>query len=248
MRKHRLHLVDYDDLLRRLADALRDPVTGLGARERLAARYPVVLVDEFQDTDPVQWQILRDAFHERATLVLIGDPKQAIYGFRGADVHAYLAAREAAGTRSTLPTNHRSDAALLAGLDALVGGLALGDERIRVTPVAAAHPGRLVTPGAPVRLRVLPRDGLPLSNEGLARVDRARAAVADDLAVEVVEPAAAAGGARARRRRATPAARRRRGAGAHQPAGPEGAHGARGGRRPRGADHPQQRVRHAGGR
>ena len=56
----------------------------------------MVLVDEFQDTDPVQWEIMHRAFgHRPATLVLIGDPKQAIYAFRGADVHAYLDARQA---------------------------------------------------------------------------------------------------------------------------------------------------------
>ena len=50
----------------------------------------MVMVDEFQDTDPVQWEILRRAFHRHGTLILIGDPKQAIYAFRGADVYSYL--------------------------------------------------------------------------------------------------------------------------------------------------------------
>ncbi len=62
--------------------------------------YRVALVDEFQDTDPVQWDIMRMAFGQGgATLVLIGDPKQAIYSFRGADVYAYLAAARQAGNR-----------------------------------------------------------------------------------------------------------------------------------------------------
>ena len=60
------------------------------AAARLRERYRVVLVDEFQDTDPVQWEILRRAFHGHSTLILIGDPKQAIYAFRGADVYSYL--------------------------------------------------------------------------------------------------------------------------------------------------------------
>ena len=59
-------------------------------------RYRVVMIDEFQDTDPAQWQILLRVFHERSTLVLIGDPKQAIYAFRGGDVITYLAARTVA--------------------------------------------------------------------------------------------------------------------------------------------------------
>ena len=64
-----------------------------------------MLVDEFQDTDPIQWEIMRRAFGDGdATLVLIGDPKQAIYAFRGADVYAYLdAARGAA--QATLATS-----------------------------------------------------------------------------------------------------------------------------------------------
>ncbi len=124
------------------------------ARERLRSRYRVVLVDEFQDTDPVQWTILREAFHGHRTLVLIGDPKQAIYGFRGADVHAYLEARATASVVRTLPTNWRSDALLLDGMSAVFGGAALGDERIRVLPVEAAHDGRLVSAEVPVQLRV----------------------------------------------------------------------------------------------
>ncbi len=59
----------------------------------------MALVDEFQDTDPIQWDIVRLAFGDGATtLVLIGDPKQAIYAFRGADVYAYLDAARTAGT------------------------------------------------------------------------------------------------------------------------------------------------------
>ena len=92
-RKRRQQLIDYDDMLIRLASTLTDPDSGPVAQGRLRARYRVVLVDEFQDTDPVQWTILREAFHGHRTLVLIGDPKQAIYGFRGADVHAYLEAQ-----------------------------------------------------------------------------------------------------------------------------------------------------------
>ena len=66
------------------------PDHGQAAAERLRERYRVVLVDEFQDTDPIQWDILRRAFHHHTTLILIGDPKQAIYAFRGADVFSYL--------------------------------------------------------------------------------------------------------------------------------------------------------------
>ena len=91
-RKRTLKILTYDDVLIRLRDTLRDEKRGPAACARLRERYDVVLVDEFQDTDPVQWDIMHDAFGKGgATLVLIGDPKQAIYAFRGADVHAYLA-------------------------------------------------------------------------------------------------------------------------------------------------------------
>ena len=102
-RKLRSATMGYDDLLTRLAATLRS-AQGPAASERLRERYRVVLVDEFQDTDPIQWDILRLAFgadsegtveaqlHKAqpgtqagpgSTLVLIGDPKQAIYSFRG---------------------------------------------------------------------------------------------------------------------------------------------------------------------
>ncbi len=88
-RKTTGRLFSFQDQLSRLDSALNDPETGALARAKLARRFPVVLVDEFQDTDPVQWSILRSAFGSEsgATLVLIGDPKQAIYKFRGADIH-----------------------------------------------------------------------------------------------------------------------------------------------------------------
>ena len=110
-------LFTYDDMLTRLRDALADPERGPAAAARLRERYRVVMVDEFQDTDPVQWEILRRAFVGTSTLILIGDPKQAIYAFRGADVYSYLDAVAAADRVQTLSTNWRSDAALLDGLD-----------------------------------------------------------------------------------------------------------------------------------
>ncbi len=141
-RKRMRRVLGFDDLLTRLQQTLADERTGPAATVRLRRRFRVVLVDEFQDTDPVQWDILRLAFHGAATLVLVGDPKQAIYAFRGADVQAYLAAAELAEHRATLAQNWRSDPQLLRGLDALFRGAALGDPRIVVAPVSAAHAGR----------------------------------------------------------------------------------------------------------
>ena len=127
----------------------------------MRARWKVVLVDEFQDTDPVQWQVLDRAFSGHATLVLIGDPKQAIYAFRGGDVATYLAA-ETSRDQATLAQNWRSDAQLVDALQVMIGDAELGDPKIVVRPVAANHPGgRLVGArvAAPLRLAWYRRDG-----------------------------------------------------------------------------------------
>ena len=135
-RKRALAIITYDDLLTRLRDELRqDPRSAARLRER----YAVVLVDEFQDTDPIQWEILQRAFGTGATtLVLIGDPKQAIYAFRGADVYSYLSAAETAGERDTLAVNCRSDQGLIDAYDAMFGGAKLGHEGIVYRHVRAA--------------------------------------------------------------------------------------------------------------
>ncbi|MEZ0577248.1 UvrD-helicase domain-containing protein [Nocardioides sp. MH1] len=185
-RKQRLGVQSYDDLLARLAAALEHD--DAPARARMRQRWRIVLVDEFQDTDPVQWQVLERAFHGQSTLILIGDPKQAIYGFRGGDVDTYLAASREAGTRATLGTNRRSDAALVARFNAALGNAGLGSAEIVVRPVDAAHQEtRLVGAPhpAPFRVRQLPRDDFKLK-DGLIPWWPARQRIAADLAADVV--------------------------------------------------------------
>jgi len=110
----------YDDLIRRLADAL-DGDSGQALARSIRARYHAALIDESQDTDPLQWKIFRTVFGSGTDhwLYLIGDPKQAIYAFRGADVDAYLEAAQEARDRYTLGTNWRSESALVRGVNAL---------------------------------------------------------------------------------------------------------------------------------
>nr|WP_257908460.1 UvrD-helicase domain-containing protein [Janibacter limosus] len=164
------------------------------ARERMRQRWKVVLVDEFRDTDPVQWQILDRAFSGHSTLVLIGDPKQAIYGFRGGDVDTYLTASESATTGHTLGVNHRSDGPLVRSLGVLLGGAELGDSEIVVHPVSAAHEGsRLgvadgIAPDgllAPVRLRALPSERVLPPGERSVSIGTVRPIVAADCAAEI---------------------------------------------------------------
>ncbi|WP_235020001.1 UvrD-helicase domain-containing protein [Ruania rhizosphaerae] len=185
-RKRVGHLLDYDDLLVLLRDALRDPVHGPAAAQRVRERYRVVMVDEFQDTDPVQWEILRTAFHGHRTLVLIGDPKQAIYAFRGADVVAYLDAKRDAAVTATLGTNWRSDAPLLQALQTMIGGAALGDDRITVGPVAPAHSEERFDGGPALRIRQVTREAMGVRPGKDAYVGEARSFVAADTAADIV--------------------------------------------------------------
>jgi exodeoxyribonuclease V beta subunit len=190
-RRRRLAAVlTYDDLLTRLRDTLADPVRGETACRRLRERYRVALVDEFQDTDPVQWEIMRRAFAgPDSTLVLIGDPKQAIYAFRGADVYAYLEAARVAETRATLEVNWRSDQVVLDAFDALFAGARLGHEEIvyRDVRAAPANIARRLS-GPPLRVRVLHRDDglVKLTGTGCASAGESRACIAADLAGDVV--------------------------------------------------------------
>ncbi|HEY1135121.1 MAG TPA: UvrD-helicase domain-containing protein, partial [Nocardioides sp.] len=187
-RKRRAGLLGYDDLLSQLATALEAP--DAAARVRMRQRWRVVLVDEFQDTDPVQWQVFDRAFTGHATMVLIGDPKQAIYAFRGGDVATYLEAAATASTHQTLATNWRSDHALVEATNRLLEGAALGDDRIVVRPVGAHHTvARLsgAPSDAPFRLRVVRRTDVSRTTRptrGL-RMDQVRPHVDTDCARDI---------------------------------------------------------------
>ena len=108
----------FHDMLLRLDRALAGP-RGAALRARILAQHPVALIDEFQDTSPLQYRIFERLYRPEAddpasALLLIGDPKQAIYAVRGADIYCYLAARRATrGRHAMLGTNHRSTQALV---------------------------------------------------------------------------------------------------------------------------------------
>jgi len=160
--KRRRHVLTYQDMIRRLAAALADPELGPGLVARLRERFSLGIVDEFQDTDALQWDILQRIFLDRegGGLVVVGDPKQAIYRFRGADIMTYLEARghlEAkGGVRVHLDRNFRCTAPMVDAVNHFFGGAGpdgvFTAQGVRYDhPVACGRPGlRLEPPCAPV--------------------------------------------------------------------------------------------------
>lgn len=120
--KAQSHQSGFNDMLLRLKAALEGR-QGEALRAQILAQYPVALIDEFQDTAPAQYRIFDLLYRiasndERLGLLLIGDPKQSIYGFRGADIHSYLAAKRAtAGRHFRLTRNYRSSVELVAAVN-----------------------------------------------------------------------------------------------------------------------------------
>lgn len=120
--QHQQALMGFDGLLTELATVLQK-ANGPTLAARIRQQFPVALIDEFQDTDPVQYRIFDAVYRvadtaEDTALILIGDPKQAIYSFRGADIHSYLGARRAtAGRWHTLANNFRSTTAMVTAVN-----------------------------------------------------------------------------------------------------------------------------------
>jgi len=118
---HREEKYQHDDLLKNTLKR----ASGAHFAERLRELYKAVIIDEFQDTDPIQWGIFHELFlkdpEHRTSLYLVGDPKQSIYAFRQADIYTYLSAADALGTDhvATLSTNYRSTPDLVEGLNVL---------------------------------------------------------------------------------------------------------------------------------
>jgi exodeoxyribonuclease V beta subunit len=187
--------LDFDDMLTALRDAIAaDP----GVRRAIRARYRHALVDEFQDTDDVQWEIFRRLFVDRAegdeeprrTLVVIGDAKQAIYGFRSADVHTFEDAcrvleREGASS-AILGESYRSSAALLTGLDRIFAPRT-DDAALGRGLAGYAH---ALSPGVPERRAWLPAGetagagATPASGDTLASGDTTTPSEAPAIVVQ----------------------------------------------------------------
>ncbi|MHC0043830.1 exodeoxyribonuclease V subunit beta [Vibrio campbellii] len=109
--KNQKQWLSFDDLLTQLSASIDTDETAL-LTERIRTLYPVAMIDEFQDTDPLQYSIFSRIYldNPECGLFMIGDPKQAIYGFRGADIFTYIKARNQVSAHYTLGTNWRSSA------------------------------------------------------------------------------------------------------------------------------------------
>jgi exodeoxyribonuclease V beta subunit len=142
-RKQEAKQQSYDDLISRLAAALAGP-SGASLAQSVRKKFRAALIDESQDTDPLQWKIFRAIFADSPEhrLYLIGDPKQAIYGFRGADVNTYLEAAKTADNQYSLDTNWRSEPALVNAVNTVFESagksIVFVEEQISFEPVKAA--------------------------------------------------------------------------------------------------------------
>ncbi|MCP5151620.1 MAG: exodeoxyribonuclease V subunit beta [Ectothiorhodospiraceae bacterium] len=200
-RKRARAVMSYGDLLLDLDAALAGE-GGEGLARALSERFRVALVDEFQDTDPVQYRILSRVFARPGHgLILVGDPKQAIYGFRGADVFAYLAAKRDVDRAWTLGENWRSVPTLVEAVNAVLGRgsrpfLLDGIDFRPVAPAARAAPMLAVDGDEPTPL-VLWTFGPEPGAKPLTKT-AARAAVAEAVAGEVARLLALAATGRAR--------------------------------------------------
>lgn len=185
----------FDRLIEQVSQAMRDANSPLP--DAVFSRWPIALVDEFQDTDGAQYALLDRLYRDgtgakRGLLAMVGDPKQAIYGFRGGDIAAYLAACREADTLMTLGTNQRSSTAYVTACNTLFDGerarLGTGGTPIAYTPVRAAgradatplrDGGEVVT--APLVFHHLDRP-LPNSAARMQAIDACAALVVDLLA------------------------------------------------------------------
>ncbi|MBO4968041.1 MAG: exodeoxyribonuclease V subunit beta [Pseudomonas sp.] len=168
--KRRRAEMGFDDMLLRLDSALQ-----ADGGDRLATlireQFPVALIDEFQDTDPVQYRIFETIYRIEDNcpdtgLFLIGDPKQAIYAFRGADIYTYLRARQAtAGRLHTLDTNFRSSHAMVKAVNHVFERAELRDSGrgAFLFREGSENPVPFVSVKSQGRKEVLQLDGQPVS-------------------------------------------------------------------------------------
>jgi exodeoxyribonuclease V beta subunit len=157
-RKLGKNILFFDDLLVRLERALAEP-NGVHLADLVRERFKAALIDEFQDTDSIQYSIFRRIFGEDSSpLFLIGDPKQAIYGFRGADIFSYMEASRRTTRRFTLSENWRSEPNLISGVNTVFSQA----DRPFIYEEIGFHPARPATAKQHAFLEVDGRQPAPL--------------------------------------------------------------------------------------
>lgn len=183
-------ILTYDDMVYMVADTLE------GGDERaknlaadISSQFSLIMVDEFQDTDAMQWSIFEKIFEankDDLTLITVGDPKQAIYRFRGADVQVYLNAVKNVNQSHQLDTNYRSDAGLLQALETLLAGqdfdisgdapfVPVSHVRTSALSLRNSETSPIHLPGKPLEIRYIANnsdlgaDGKENNNTGLVK-------------------------------------------------------------------------------
>lgn len=168
-------IITYDDMVRMVAETFdKNDTIAQNLALSIASQYSIVMVDEFQDTDASQWSIfshIYEASPQEVTLITVGDPKQAIYRFRGADVQVYIDAVKNVEQAHELGTNYRSDENLLTALETLLKDNhfdTAGEVKFKDVKAAPKNKNGAVTsnsvsvspnvPGAPLEIRYLAND------------------------------------------------------------------------------------------
>ncbi len=183
----------FDDLINDLAAALEGASAG-ELKKAVTTRYHACLIDEFQDTDPGQYKIFSILFHDPGTpFFMIGDPKQAIYGFRGGDIFTYMAASRACDQRFTLTCNYRSAPAVVQSVNTFFSQdeNPFGFELIPFTPVETPDSAfeRLFqdnSPLAPTRVVMVDRDGFSCDRSGMIKKSDGQESIPDILARDML--------------------------------------------------------------
>jgi len=195
--KQQAQLLSFDDLLTEMRDALTRE-NGDALADSIRHQFPVAMIDEFQDTDPIQYGIFRRLYLDQPEcgLIMIGDPKQAIYSFRGGDIFTYMQAKEDVreGGLYTLDTNWRSSPQVINAVNALFQSRErdafVYGETIRFSAVQAADKEhRRLTDGGERRpaltLWTLPVDRKSNGDEKPLSKDKARGITHDAVAAEI---------------------------------------------------------------
>jgi exodeoxyribonuclease V beta subunit len=183
----------FDDLINDLATALDGP-GGHGLKTAVRKRFHACLIDEFQDTDPGQYKIFSILFTDPGTaFFMIGDPKQAIYGFRGGDIFTYMTASNACDQSFTLTKNYRSAPAMVRAVNTIFSSKKnpFGFELIPFLPVGTPETAvdRLVCNGNPVppaTFLVVDTEGVPRNKNGAINKSDAQNLILDILARDML--------------------------------------------------------------